>query len=184
MRVSRSGRFELYCGQFTTSGVSGTCGATSRRVTSNGRAYLKLAPVAFVAEANRRVRMRFKLTPYALGRLKAAKKLRMTGRIVATGPLGGKTLQRDVPLHAEGAEAGVAGAASAPSWIRTSGLPLRRGTLCPAELSGLALPVQDTGAAHLRDMYVMSHEAVKRLTVPRTSSDAKAIWLSHSHGMT
>src|SRR5688500_6824018 len=28
--------------------------------------------------------------------------------------------------------------ASAPSWIRTSGLPLRRGTLYPAELSGPA----------------------------------------------
>ena len=91
LRASRSGIFELYCGQFTTSGVSGTCGATSRRVTANGRAYLKLAPAAFVAEADRGVRMRFKLTPYALGKLKTARKLRMTGRIVATGPLGGIT---------------------------------------------------------------------------------------------
>jgi hypothetical protein len=35
----------------------------------------------------------------------------------------------------------VAGASpNAPSWIRTSGLPLRRGTLCPAELSGRVPP--------------------------------------------
>jgi hypothetical protein len=70
---------------------------------------------------------------------------------------------------------------SAPSWIRTSGLPLRRGTLCPAELSG---PARRAAGSHFRDVYAMSHDPLKRLTTPLTSAEAKAIWVSHSHGMT
>jgi hypothetical protein len=87
IRVSRSGRFTLFCGRYAEP-VTGTCG---------GRA-LKRAPripaKSFSAPARRRVLVRVRLSRTSLGALERAKRVRMRGTVVARDRAGNRTTVR------------------------------------------------------------------------------------------
>jgi hypothetical protein len=89
IRVSRHGRFRLFCGRFAEP-VTGTCGAASTR-----RARRVAVPRrSFTAGTRAPAIVRFRLSRASLGRLKTARKLRMSGIVVARDALGNATSAR------------------------------------------------------------------------------------------
>ena len=93
IRVGRDGRFRLFCGRFTEP-VTGRCGGASKRRTSAGRPHARLLYLgtrAFRARAGARVIVPFRLSRTGLKRLKAARKIRMNGTVVARDARGNTT---------------------------------------------------------------------------------------------
>jgi Tol biopolymer transport system component len=93
--VGRDGRFRLFCGRFAEP-VRGRCGgASARRVGAKKRTrLLQLGMRAFRARAGARVIIRFRLSRTSLKRLKAARKVKMNGTVVARDARGNATTVR------------------------------------------------------------------------------------------
>jgi hypothetical protein len=91
--VSRTGRFRLFCGRFEEFGVTGTCTATSfRAVTAKeGGRLLRLGTRSFRVEPGRPALVRFRLSKTNLRMLKAARRIRMRGSVLARDALGNTT---------------------------------------------------------------------------------------------
>jgi hypothetical protein len=86
--VSRAGSLKLFCGRFELAGVTGTCGAMSTRAA----APLELRPKAFRAGAvGMGVRVRFYVSARVRKRIRAARRIRMRGTVVAMAATGSKT---------------------------------------------------------------------------------------------
>jgi Tol biopolymer transport system component len=85
IRVSRRGRFRLFCGRFREP-VTGTCGGRSAH-----RRALRLGVRSFTAPAGRRVMVGFRLPPPALRRLAQRQRVRMRGTLTARDALGNAT---------------------------------------------------------------------------------------------
>jgi Tol biopolymer transport system component len=93
IRVGRDGRFRLFCGRFAEP-VAGRCsGASARRAGAGKRRtrLLKLGMRAFRARAGEPAIVRFRLSRASLKRLKAARKVRMKGTVVARDARGNAT---------------------------------------------------------------------------------------------
>jgi hypothetical protein len=90
IRVGRDGRFRLFCGRFAEP-VTGRCGGTGKL---RARRRLDLGMRAFSARAGTRVLVRFRLSRTSLKRLKAARKIRMKGVVVARDAHGNATTAR------------------------------------------------------------------------------------------
>jgi Tol biopolymer transport system component len=96
IRVGRDGRFRLFCGRFAEP-VTGRCGgASARRVGAAKKRtrLLQLGMRAFRARAGARVIVRFRLSRTSLKRLKAARKVKMNGTVVARDARGNATTVR------------------------------------------------------------------------------------------
>jgi hypothetical protein len=100
IRVTRTGRFQLFCGRYSEP-VTGTCRARSTRPVgttrfsdSRGvapRRILRLAAKPFRTPARRRVLLRFRLSSRDLAALKAARRVRMRGTLIARDHAGNPT---------------------------------------------------------------------------------------------
>jgi Tol biopolymer transport system component len=96
IRVGRDGRFRLFCGRFAEP-VAGRCGGASARRAGAGRRrarLLQLGMRAFRARAGAPAIVRFRLSRTSLKRLKAARKVRMNGTVVARDARGNATTAR------------------------------------------------------------------------------------------
>jgi Tol biopolymer transport system component len=89
IRVGRDGRVRLFCGRFAEP-VTGRCGGTGKLRARR----FDLGMRAFSARAGARVVVRFRLSRRSLKRLKAARKVRMNGVVVARDARGNATTAR------------------------------------------------------------------------------------------
>jgi Tol biopolymer transport system component len=93
IRVSRRGRFRLFCGRYAEP-VTGRCGGRSvRRVGAAQRAarLLLLGRRSFTVQTGQRAVVRFRLSRRNLRALKKAKRIRMRGSVTARDALGNAT---------------------------------------------------------------------------------------------
>jgi Tol biopolymer transport system component len=98
IRVGRDGRFRLFCGRFAEP-VTGRCGGASKRRAGVGKPRARLLDLgmrAFRARAGARVLVRFRLSRARLKRLRAARKVRMNGIVVARDARGNAATARFV----------------------------------------------------------------------------------------
>ena len=96
IRVDRRGRFRLFCGRYGEP-VTGTCGGRSARpvrAAARRKRTIRLADRAFSAPAGRRAMVRFRLPRAGLTGLKAAKRVRMRGVVVARDAVGNAATAR------------------------------------------------------------------------------------------
>jgi hypothetical protein len=97
VRVSRNGRFRLFCGRYSEA-VTGLCGGRSARPVGAAqrrrKRILRLGTRSFTAAPGRRALVRFRLSRVNLKRLKAAGRIRMRGRVVARDAFGNDTTDR------------------------------------------------------------------------------------------
>jgi hypothetical protein len=93
IRVSRRGRFRLFCGRYAEP-VTGRCGGRSvgRVGAAQGAArLLLLGRRSFTAQTGQRAVIRFRLSRRNLRALKKAKRIRMRGSVTARDVLGNAT---------------------------------------------------------------------------------------------
>ena len=91
IRVSRTGRFKLFCGRYSEP-VTGTCRARSTRsIGASPRRILRLSAKPFRSPARRRVLLRFRLSSRDLEALTAARRVRMRATLTARDRLGNPT---------------------------------------------------------------------------------------------
>jgi Tol biopolymer transport system component len=90
IRVGNDGRFRLFCGRFAEA-VTGRCGGTGKL---RARRRFDLGMRAFSARAGTRVLLRFRLSRTSLKRLRAVRKVRMNGVVVARDARGNATTTR------------------------------------------------------------------------------------------
>jgi hypothetical protein len=89
IRVGRDGRFRLFCGRFAEP-VTGRCGGAGKLRARR----LDLGMRAFKARAGARALVRFRLSRTNLKRLRAARTVKLNGRVVARDARGNATTVR------------------------------------------------------------------------------------------
>lgn len=91
LTVARGGYVRLFCGRFEEPGVTGRCDATSSRARVSGARFRSLRAKPFRARPGVRTFVRLRLSKSNRRVLRAAKRIRMRGSVVAHDALGNAT---------------------------------------------------------------------------------------------
>jgi len=89
--VSRKGYVRLFCGRFKEPGVTGRCGATNSRTRVSGARFRRLRAKPFRARPGVPAFVRLRLSKSNRRILRAAKRIRLRGSVVAHDALGNTT---------------------------------------------------------------------------------------------